>query len=88
MPKKYRTPPPTAQGATDKEPRAWNPRERYMLFARGYGDGACFKAMAHDGHCDYVAGYREGQLARGKAVRRFGDAIGYKPEILRLADES
>lgn len=83
---KYKTPPPTAQGMTDPEPRDWKPVERHMLFVRGFGDGACFKAMAHDDHCDYVAGYEEGRTARGIAIADFDAAVGYVPTVLRLAE--
>jgi len=67
--------------------RPWMPRERYMLYSRGFRDGAGIKAMNAEcsGLEDYDRGYADGCKARGAATTRFAKEIGYKPSILRAA---
>jgi hypothetical protein len=77
-----------AQTAGSKEGRPWSQREKYMLYAQGFGDGAKFSAMKHPGFAAYERGYADGRRARSEAVDKFCREIGHKPSVLRLADAS
>jgi len=70
--------------------RPWTPHERYMLFARGFRDGAGTKAMRkdHEGLGAYDRGYAAGQAAAHAAVAAYAKEIGYEPTILRAAADS
>lgn len=76
-----------AMGA-DGKPRDWRPGERYMLFAKGFGDGAKCSAIKHEDQGDYMAGYIAGREARARDVQRFAEMIGYEPTILRTVGEA
>lgn len=67
--------------------RPWTPHERYMLYCRGFRDGAGIKAMSDEckGLDDYDRGYADGCKARSGAAARFAKKIGYKPTVLRTA---
>jgi hypothetical protein len=86
MASKKKAPYRLAQGLTDPEPREWRPQEKYMLYARGFRDGAGVRAMQHEGHPSYDEGYAAGRKAANKAIDAYCKKIGYKPDILRLAD--
>jgi hypothetical protein len=66
--------------------REWTPKERYMLFRVGFGDGASLRSMQKklQGLGAYDRGYGEGQNARVEAMNKYAEEIGYKPSILRL----
>lgn len=76
-------PKPKATTKEPKEPKEWSRREQYMLYSRGFMDGAGCRAYRHEGIEVYNRGYAEGQKARGEAVSAFCEEIGYKPTILR-----
>ena len=69
--------------------REWTPHERYMLFAKGFRDGAGVKAIdkEREGLGAYDRGYDEGIKARREAVGAYAKEIGYEPTILRTQDE-
>ena len=55
-----------AQGLTDPAPREWTPQhEKYMLYVRGFRDGAGTHAIRpdHEGHPSYDRGYQDGRDA-------------------------
>lgn len=62
-------------------------REKYMLYVRGFRDGAGVHAMRanHGGLEAYERGYADGIRARQEHVHRFCEELGYEPEILRTA---
>lgn len=68
--------------------RAWTPHEMYMLYVRGFREGAATKAM--DKNCEgleaYERGYDDGQRARNQASSDYAKEVGYNPTILRAAD--
>jgi hypothetical protein len=68
--------------------REWTPHERYMLYVRGFRDGAAVKAMAHSGLGAYDRGYADGRDARASAADAYAKEVGYEPTILRLATDS
>ncbi len=59
------------------------PQERYMLYVRGFGDGAKCSAMRHESDLDYARGYSDGRSSRSMAVNDFCREIGYTPTVLR-----
>lgn len=63
----------------------WSPRERYMLFVRGFRDGCAVKAMRRDcvGLGAYDRGYAEGRASANVAVAAYAAEIGYEPTVLR-----
>lgn len=63
-----------------------DPRERYMLYVRGFRDGAYTTAMRHQDEPDYTEGYSDGITARHAALDEFCKRIGYVPTVLRLQD--
>jgi hypothetical protein len=79
-----------ARGLTDPEPRDWSPLEKYMLYSKGFSDGAAFRAMRPEckDHPVYDRGYKAGHDAHNKAVNAYCEKIGYTPTILRATGES
>lgn len=80
--KKYRL----AKGSDGKE-RPWMKSEKYMLFMRGWRDGAGGHAIRkdHEDIQEYERGYQTGYGARHLAAANAAKRLKYKPEILRLA---
>jgi hypothetical protein len=74
-----------AQGLTDPKPREWSAREKYMLYARGFSDGAAFRAIRPEceGHPSYDKGYKDGHDARNKAINAYCKEIDYTPTVIR-----
>lgn len=68
--------------------RPWTPHERYMLYTRGFREGAGVKSMAKEceGLGAYERGYDDGQRARNQASDAYAKEIGYVPTILRLQE--
>jgi hypothetical protein len=81
--KKYRL----AMGADGVE-RPWTKDEKFMLYMRGWRDGAGQRAMREEVHLtcpEYDTGYADGYEARQRASQRAAKRLKYKPSILRLA---
>lgn len=68
--------------------RDWTARERYMLYVRGFRDGASVRAMRFPGLGAYDLGYADGRAARHAAVEAYAKQIGYEPTVLRSAEPS
>lgn len=68
--------------------REWTPHERYMLYSRGFKDGAGVKAMRKDceGLGAYERGYDEGRRSLNQHVGAYAKEIGYIPTVLRTAE--
>lgn len=68
--------------------REWTPRERYMLYVSGFGDGAAYRSMRpnREGLGAYDRGYADGRAARGRAATAYAKEVGYVPGVLRSAD--
>lgn len=69
--------------------REWSASERYQLYARGFRDGAATKPMRKDhiGLGPYDRGYADGVKATRAACRREAKRLGYRPTVLRAAQE-
>lgn len=69
--------------------REWTPHERYMLYSRGFRDGAGGRPIdtEREGLGAYDRGYKDGHTARCKAMKDYAEEIGYEPTILRLQGE-
>lgn len=67
------------------EKKSYNQREQYMLYSRGFSDGASMRAVRHPDVEPYERGYQDGRDARARAVHEFCESICYKPTILRTA---
>jgi hypothetical protein len=80
--KKYRL----AKGSDGVE-RPWTKDEKYVLFMRGWRDGAGTHAMRkdHEDVQEYARGYQAGYDARVFAASSAAKRIKYKPRVLRLA---
>lgn len=63
----------------------YSPSEHYMLYVRGYTDGACGRSKRHADEPDYIIGYDDGTADREKRLREYAEFVGHKPTILRLA---
>ena len=65
--------------------RPWTVAERYMLYARGFRDGASTHAIKENllGLGAYDRGYSDGKAATSSAVAAYAKEIGYVPSILR-----
>ena len=59
------------------------PREKYMIYARGWRDGGACTAMRHPDIPEYCQGYEDGSKARNEAITAYCKEIGYEPQILR-----
>lgn len=70
-----------------RPPREWSPRERYVLYRRGFRAGAGIRPIESEaeGIEAYDRGYDDGVAALGKASARYAKRVGYVPEVLRLA---
>jgi hypothetical protein len=79
--KKYRL----AKGADGVE-RPWTKDEKFMLFMRGWKDGAGCHAIRHPDIQEYERGYQTGYGARAFAADAAAKRLRYKPSILRLAE--
>jgi len=74
------------KGAFDQECpncKEYKPVEKYMLFRRGFRDGAAGHAKQHEGVIPYEAGYAIGRKANNEAITNYCQEIGYKPSVLR-----
>jgi len=63
--------------------KEFSKNERYMLYCRGFGDGAAVRAKRHIDIFDYDEGYDAGFKSRCEACAEFAKIIDYKPTILR-----
>lgn len=66
--------------------RMRTPQEKYMLWSRGFGNGASMRAIAFPNDPIYMDGYRAGREARSKAVDDYCKSIGYTPTVLRTSE--
>ena len=64
------------------------PRERYMLYVQGFGDGASIQAMKHPGAVSYERGYWDGLRARREAGGRFAESVGYRQAMVHLCEST
>jgi hypothetical protein len=69
--------------------REWTAHERYMLYASGFKDGAGVRPIdkEREGLGAYDRGYADGRLARSNAIASYANEVGYRPTILRAADD-
>jgi hypothetical protein len=63
-----------------------SPRERFMLYSRGWMDGGSCHAMKHPEVEEYSRGYTDGSKSRNEAILSYCKEIGYNPQILRVQD--
>lgn len=59
------------------------PEENYMMFVRGFRDGARSVVQHHPDWLAYVEGYDAGDAALNEAVRTFCKKSGFTPSVLR-----
>lgn len=64
-----------------------SPRDKYMLYARGWRDGGACTSMKHPDIEVYSRGYEDGSKARNDAITAYCKEIGYEPQILRAQGE-
>ena len=62
-----------AKSSTDKTPREWTKHENYMLYSRGFRDGASTRGMRDEckGLIAYDEGYEDGWKAKNKAINAY-----------------
>lgn len=67
--------------------REWLPEELFVLYMRGWKDGAYGVAMRkeYDTVPEYDKGYEVGYKAKHAAAKAAGKHLKHKPNILRLA---